>query len=144
MSNVLGKVLDIAGGAPIPTAQTWSATSDGLQSAFAGTYPFFPSPNYNSGDVPDCYFDIPNVQTLAATTGVYVVPPGVGYFTVAAVASTAIVLQVQVGTLGTWVTIINLAAAGGGGFFFSDGINVRFANTGTAALTNGLTLYPWR
>lgn len=128
---------------PIPTAVAWGTTNIGL-SSFAGTSPFYPLPPYGTAtDVPDCYFDIPNLQTIAATTGTYVIPPGEGYISVPNTASTTVALQLQVGTVGTWVALGPGTAATAIVYtYFSDGVNVRLANTGASSVS--VTLYPVR
>jgi hypothetical protein len=130
-----GIILENPAAAPIPTAVAWGLTNLGL-STFSGVSPFYPQPPYGTAvDVPDCYFQIPNVQTLGVAS--YVIPPGIGYLFVT--AATGGTLQLQVGTLATWVTIYTLAATTGY-FYFSDGVNVRINATTSATFT----LYPIR
>lgn len=128
---------------PIPTAVAWGTTNLGL-STFAGTSPFYQKPPYGTAtDTVDCFFDIPNVQTVAATTGTYVIPPGMGYCSVPNTASTTVAFQLQVGSAGTWVTLGAAAAATAISYFYvSDGVNVRVANTGAAGVN--VTFYPTR
>lgn len=127
---------------PIPAAAAWALTNIGL-SSFAGTSAFQPMPPYGTApDTPDCYFDIPNVQSIAATSG-YVIPAGAGYISVPNTASTTFQLQLQVGTLATWVTLGAPAAATAAVYtYWSDGANVRMYNAGAAA--GNVTFYPIR
>lgn len=132
-----GIILENPAAAPIPVAVAWGKTNIGL-STFAGTSPFYDQPPYATAvDVPDCYFNIPNLQSIAATTGVYIIPPGMGYITSAG----ATLLQLQVGVLATWVTIRTMVA-NTSDFYVSDGVNVRVANTTGGALV--VTFYPIR
>jgi len=139
----VGIILENPSASPIPTAVAWGLTNLGL-STFSGTSPFYQQPPYGTAtDTPDCYFQIPNVQTIAATTGTYVIPPGIGYISVPNTASTTVALQLQVGTVGTWVTLgPGTAATAIVYFYVADGVNVRLANTGAASVS--VTIYPIR
>lgn len=126
--------------APIPTAAAW--TTGGGLSSFAGTSAFYPMPPSTATDTPDCYFDIPNVQTIAAA-GNYLIPPGHGYLSVPNTAGTTFALQLQVGTVGTWVTLGPATAATAAVYQYdSDGVNVRVNNAG--ASPGAVTFYPVR
>jgi hypothetical protein len=137
-----GIILENPAAAPIPTAVAWSLTNNGL-SSFAGTSPFYQQPPYGTAvDVPDCYFNIPNVQTIANGTS-YVIPPGMGYVSVPNTASTTFQFQLQVGALATWVTMgPGTAATAATYFYISDGTNVRINNAGAAG--GNVTFYPVR
>ena len=131
----VGIILENPAAAPVPTAVAWGTANLGL-SAFAGTSPFYAQPPYGTAvDVPDCYFQIPNVQTLGVAS--YIIPPGIGYL--ACSASTGGTLQIQVGAVGTWVTLIALTAASLN-FYVADGVNVRINATTSCTFT----LYPIR
>ena len=133
----VGIILENPAAAPIPTAVAWGATNIGL-STFAGTSPFYDQPPYGTAvDVPDCYFQIPNVRA-AIGAAMYVIPPGMGYYVAGTITGTC-TLQLQVGALTTWVTVATLTTASSG-FYVSDGINVRI-NSGT---TCAITFYPIR
>lgn len=130
-----GIILENPAAAPIPTAVAWGKTNLGL-SAFTGTSPFYDQPPYGTAvDVPDCYFQIPNVQTLGVAA--YLIPPGMGYLV--CTASTGGTLQLQVGTAATWVSILTLTSTTTT-FYVSDGVNVRINATTSATFT----LYPIR
>lgn len=137
-----GIIMENPAAAPIPTAVAWGTTSLGL-SSFAGTSPFYPQPPYGTAvDVPDCFFQIPNVQTIAAA-GTYLIPPGIGYCVVPSTASTTFQFQLQVGTLATWVTLGPGTAATAAVYtYISDGTNVRINNAGAAS--GVVTFYPIR
>lgn len=132
-----GIILENPAAQPIPTAVAWTTTpSTQGMSSFVGTSPFYPQPPYGTAvDTPDCYFLIPNVQTLGVAS--YLIPPGQGYL--ACSASTGGTLQAQVGALGTWVTLTALAAASCF-YYVSDGVNVRVNATTSCTFT----LYPVR
>jgi hypothetical protein len=142
-----GIILENPSAAPIPTAVAWGTTNLGL-STFAGTSPFYQKPPYGTAvDVPDCYFDIPNAAPAMAQNATYLVPPGIGYCAVTTAANNTFNIQLQVGTLATWVTIGSQAASLGPQYFFyvSDGVNVRISNTGSATTSAGwATFYPIR
>lgn len=127
--------------APIPTAVAWSTTNVGL-SGFAGTSAFYPSPPYGTAtDTPDCYFDIPNAQAMTLGAN-YVIPPGMGYASFPTTASMVSALQLQVGTVGTWVTLQStVAGTASCMFYISDGVNVRILNSGAGGT---VTFYPFR
>ena len=127
---------------PIPAAAAWGTTNTGL-SGFAGASAIGPLPPYGTAvDTPDCYFDIPNVQTVAAGAN-YVVPAGHGYLSVPNTAGTTFQLQLQVGAVGTWVTLGAGAAATAIVYEYdSDGANVRVNNAG--ASPGAVTFYPVR
>lgn len=130
--RVFGNViLNNPPGTPIPAAAAWASAFQ-FQSTWAGTDPFFPSPPTAAVDVADCLFDIPNTQAVANATS-YVIPPGAGYISVPATASTTFQLQLLTGSgAGTWTTIGPGTAATAIAYtFFSDGINVRLNNAGT-------------
>lgn len=131
--GVLGKGLN----QPIPTAQTWvpGGGTGGWNSTFGGVSPFYDAPPARTtADTADCLFDIPNVQSIAAS-GAYVIPPGSGYVVLGATSQ----LEAQVGTAGTWVAI---SAAAASQSYWADGVNIRVHNTGGAAAST--TLYPIR
>lgn len=133
----VGIILENPAAAPIPTAVAWTTTASnqGL-SSFAGTSPFYAQPPYGTAvDVPDCFFQIPNVQTLGVAS--YVIPPGQGYLV--CTASTGGTLQLQVGAVATWVTILTLTSSTTT-YYVSDGTNVRINATTSCTFT----LYPIR
>ena len=68
--------------------------------------------------------------TVAATTGTLVITD-IGFIQPLALP-TGIVVQLQ-DPAATWTTIV---AAGGTGLFFSDGTNLRFANTSAATVAS--------
>jgi hypothetical protein len=118
----------------IPAAATWAAGNPN-QSTWAGTFGGFPSPPAAAiaTDTPDCPFNIPDSQTLAAAA-TYVPAPGRGVFTMAAFTTTAGGLQYNVN--GTWTTVIaGSTAAATWGYSMFDGVNVRFNNLGSANVT---------
>ena len=130
-----GIILENPAAVPIPTAVAWGKINLGL-SPFFGTSPFYDQPPYGTAvDTPDCYFNIPNVQTLGVAS--YLIPPGQGYLI--CTASTGGTLQLQVGTAGTWITLLTLAAAAAT-YYVSDGANVRVNATTSCTFT----LYPIR
>jgi hypothetical protein len=137
----VGIILENPSAAPIPTAVAWGTTNLGL-STFAGTSPFYQKPPYGTAvDVPDCYFDIPNVQAFTAPQ-TYVIPPGIGYISTPTTASMVTALQLQVGSVGTWVTLMSSVAGTASVFFYvSDGVNVRVNVTGA---NGNVTFYPIR
>ena len=119
-----GIIMENPSASPIPFPVAWGTTNLGL-SSFAGTSPFYAQPPYGTAvDVADCYFQIPNTQTLGVAS--YVIPPGLGYL--ACSASTGGTLQLfyaaSSGAAGTWTTILTLAA-GTMTMYISDGVNVR-------------------
>ena len=131
----VGIILENPAAQPIPVAVAWGTTNIGL-SGFAGTSPFYPQPPYGTAvDTPDCYFQIPNVQTLGVAS--YVIPPGQGYLL--CTASTGGTLQIQVGAINTWITLVALTA-NLSTYFISDGANVRINATTSCTFT----LYPIR
>jgi hypothetical protein len=123
---------------PIPTPVAWGAPT--TQSQFSNLASYQPvAPYATAVDTPGCYWDIPNVVTLAANA-TYNIPYGTGYLVTGAVVNSA-VLQIQVGSLGNWVTLGGLAT-NDFEYYDSDFDNVRILNGGAG--TTVITLYPKR
>lgn len=123
---------------PIPLAQAWGALT--TQSSFSNVTSFQPQPPYQTGtDTPGCYFDIPNLVTLSPN-GTYQIPYEKGYLVTGAVVNSAVV-QFQVGTIGSWVTVKTLNANDAWNYR-SDYGDIRILNG--AAGTTVITLYPVR
>jgi hypothetical protein len=123
---------------PIPPPVAWGAVT--TQSSFSNTATFFPiAPYATAPDSPGCYWDIPNAITLTPGSA-YSIPPGRGWLASGASVNGA-ALQLQVGAIGTWVTIKTLSA--NDAFWYeSDFGNVRILN-GVSGTTS-ITLYPVR
>jgi hypothetical protein len=116
---------------PIPAAQAWQATTNPLQSSYAGAFAGFPQPPTPANDTPDCIFDIPDQQTVANNT-TYAPAPGEGWI----YCTTAGVLF-QVNINGTWTTIFTCTTTQTPIWFVSDFVNFRVNNTsgGSATVT---------
>jgi hypothetical protein len=122
------------------TGTTGSATItfyplDANQSPWAGVFGGFPGPTASAiaTDTPDCPFNIPDSQPIAATS-TYVPAPGRGVVTIASGTTTAPAIQYNIN--GTW-TSVWLGAVGSAvsAYIMADGVNVRFNNLGSAACT---------
>ena len=108
---------------------------DANQSNWAGVFSGFSGPPAAAiaTDTPDCPFNIPDTQPLAAAA-TYVPAPGRGVFTMPTFTTTAGALQYNVN--GTWTSvIIGSTAAVSWGYSMFDGVNVRFNNLGSASAT---------
>lgn len=126
--------------------------------AGTGTLTFGTAPNYQSAfsasslfalplntlvDVPGSDVDIPEVQTINPS-GVFIPAPGEGYIVLGLSATTAPTIDIQQGTLGTWVALYTGATAAATQFYIAvDGGNFRVNNRGTTAAFT-FTFYRWR
>lgn len=116
-------------GTPPPAAGWAIATNpQPLQSAFTNGG-FYPQPPAANPPTPNCAFDTPDAQSVAATSGVYIPAPGEGWVTCSGVGF----LQLNL-TGSAWTTIHTFAATGAV-YVVADGTTVRFANTTGAAVT---------
>jgi hypothetical protein len=122
-------VLTNPGASPIPAAQTW-AVGIPIQSTWAGSSPFFAEPPTPASDVADLIPDIPDTQIVAATTGLYTVPPGVVTFVC---ATAGLLIQLNINSV--WTTIFTTTTTATPITLFCDGANVRLSNTTGGAIT---------
>jgi hypothetical protein len=130
MSKMLGVgVIENPAATPIPAAQAWSTTNP-IQSTWAGTNPFGPTFPTPANDVTDSYNDVPDVQSVPATTGTYVVPFGMVTFICATAG-----LLIQANINGTWTTLFTTTATATPITLQSDGTNVRLSNPTGGAIS---------
>lgn len=111
---------------------------DANQSNWAGVFSGFSGPPASAiaTDTPDCPFNIPDTQPVAATS-TFVPAPGRGVVTMAAFTTTAGGVQYNIN--GTWTALpipyTGNTSAASAGYVMCDGVNVRWNNPGSAACT---------
>lgn len=111
---------------------------DANQSNWAGVFSGFAGPTAGAiaTDTPDCPFNIPDTQPLAAGT-TFVPAPGRGIVTMGAFATSAGGVQYNIN--GTWTPIpipyTGNTSAASAGYVMCDGVNVRWNNPGSASVT---------
>lgn len=137
------KDLEYPGAAPVSSGAAWVLYLPN-QSTFAGgsgsTQNFYPVPPayIQSGPgavigTPDCYTDIPNLQSIAGGSN-YLIPPmsSLAWFTFG--SGTIAQYQMQYGVTGNWQTLENIGAGLTNTnitrYIYSDGTNFRLVSSG--------------
>jgi hypothetical protein len=136
---VSGTAITLSLAATVTGTPTLTFTlNDPNQSIWGGQYASgqsFPAPPGSAiaTDTPDCPFNIPDAQVLAAGA-LYTPSPGRGVLVVAAGATTAPAVQYNIA--GTWTSVLTFPVSStSSAYIMADGVNVRYNNLASANST---------
>ncbi|HTD17825.1 MAG TPA: hypothetical protein VK673_21760 [Chthoniobacterales bacterium] len=138
-------ITSIISGTSVGLNQTFAGTTgsatvsfypyDANQSVWAGAFSGFSGPPQSAivTDTPDCPFNIPDAQVVPTGT-TFVPAPGRGVVTMSTFTTTAGGIQYNIN--GTWTSVwLGSTAAASSAYTMADGVNVRWNNLGSAAVT---------